>query len=361
MRTFTEPEYQKFLADRQSQKADVVPMKHKPENLSSNAKFGLAPVDGREVTYAIQGDDTAGYTMYLDKNGNGDLADDPPLTFDKHNDKYSIVIKTTGKAVENGHEFSYPVVYKYQIVQISQPGQQQKMLGFLAYRTMLRRGTVRIGDHEVAFGLLGTLGIYNQDDDVILFDLNNDGELDTDTPKSSESFKISEKFVNIGNTTYEFDVDRYGRKISLRPLPEMRASRPNLTPGNKAPDIDFVDVQGKSHKLSDYRGKVVLIDFWGVWCFPCVAETPSLVDAYNKYHDKGFEIIGIDAADKEETLTKFATDKKVTWGQTREERDGRLHQLFRIDNWPSHFLIDADGSIVMFSNNWAKTKLDSMN
>ena len=89
------------------------------------------------------------------------------------------------------------------------------------------------------------------------------------------------------------------------------------------PDFTFVDFEGKSHKLSDFRGKCVLLDFWGTWCGPCVAQIPHLKETYEKYHDRGFEILGmgreVDDKQTAEKVKKFLGDKGVTRMQATSE------------------------------------------
>ena len=65
------------------------------------------------------------------------------------------------------------------------------------------------------------------------------------------------------------------------------------TIGQVAPEIELPNPQGEVKKLSDLRGKVVMIDFWAAWCGPCRRENPNVVKLYNKYNDKGFEIYGV--------------------------------------------------------------------
>jgi thiol-disulfide isomerase/thioredoxin len=133
----------------------------------------------------------------------------------------------------------------------------------------------------------------------------------------------------------------------MTPLAEKRPPRAILLAGYPAPEFDFVDLQGVSRRLMDYRGKVVLLDFWGTWCGPCVASVPGLVAVYEKYHAKGFEIIGIAAEDKREDLLAFTAEKRMNWPQTIESDNGPLATLYRITGFPSYFLIGADGRIVV--------------
>jgi len=354
LRTFGEEEYQKILADREAKKSPVVSVKRKPDNLPTNPRYGYINQNGQDVSWIIAGDDGSGYTMYVDFNANGDLTDDRPLPFEKHDDKYSVILKTIGKSTDDQGQ-SYPVIRRLQIIQMQLSPKQPTTMALLSYVQTIRSGSIKVGDRDITFGVVGMEGLYDRDSSGILIDQNNDGQLDIETPKSSEFYKNKEKFVNIGDNTYEFKIDRYGNSLTLSRLSEKRPARSILTNGGDAPDFDFVDLDGKKHKLSDYRGKIVVIDFWGTWCYPCVAETPTLVKDYAKFHDQGFEILGVDSGDKEEVIRKFADTQKTSWLQTMEEEGGGLlHKLYRVDSWPSHYLIDKDGKIVLFSNNWAK-------
>ena len=92
----------------------------------------------------------------------------------------------------------------------------------------------------------------------------------------------------------------------------------------------------------------MLLDFWGTWCGPCVAAVPKLVETYEKYHPRGFEIIGLDCKDTEEELRKFIAGKKLTWVQTREENEASsIHRLYRVLAWPKYLLLGQDGKIIV--------------
>jgi thiol-disulfide isomerase/thioredoxin len=160
---------------------------------------------------------------------------------------------------------------------------------------------------------------------------------------------VSEKYIKLRERDYEFEVDRYGRTLTLNPIVEKLAPRPVLLPGYPAPLFSFIDLEDKKHGLQDYRGRVVLLDFWGTWCGPCVAAVPGLVEIYQKYNPLGLDIIGIDCGDSEEKLLKFISEKNMSWVQTREQESGPIQKIYRVVGYPTYYLIGKDGTIV---SNW---------
>lgn len=211
--------------------------------------------------------------------------------------------------------------------------------------TTRRRGTVTLPSalQPVAFRISGHNGVYNDRYLSVAFDLDGNGEFDLDT----ERYLISERFVNLGGTTYEFVVDRDGARVTLTPQSKKRADRLTLKTGFPAPDFSFVDTTGKRRRLSDYRGTVVLLDFWGTWCGPCVAAVPELVELYEKYHPRGFEIVGIEANDTPVKVREFTREHHMPWTQTIEKDKGTIGALHRIEGWPTAFLIGPDGRFLV--------------
>jgi peroxiredoxin len=121
-----------------------------------------------------------------------------------------------------------------------------------------------------------------------------------------------------------------------------------LAVGKVFPDFDEKDLTGQPLSIAKYKGKIVLIDFWATWCGPCVAELPNVIEAYKKYHEQGFEIIGISLDEEEAKLKSFIAEKNMTWQQYFDGQGwkNKLSQKYGITSIPATFLLDRDGQVI---------------
>ena len=118
--------------------------------------------------------------------------------------------------------------------------------------------------------------------------------------------------------------------------------------GEIAPDFTQNDPDGKPVKLSDFRGKYVLVDFWASWCGPCRAENPNVVAAFNKYKGKNFTILGVSLDRERDPWLKAITDDKLTWTHVSDIKywDNEVAKMYGVRSIPANFLLDKTGKIV---------------
>ena len=96
------------------------------------------------------------------------------------------------------------------------------------------------------------------------------------------------------------------------------------------------------------KGKLTLVDFWAAWCRPCRAENPNIVKVYEKYHDKGFNVIGVSLDRKAEDWKKAIADDGLAWNQVSNLAyfNDPIAKLYNVDAIPAAFLLDENGIIV---------------
>jgi peroxiredoxin len=131
-----------------------------------------------------------------------------------------------------------------------------------------------------------------------------------------------------------------GRKMVENP----RRARENF-----APDFSFTSQQGEYIALEDLKGKVVVLDFWGTWCPPCVESVPELRNLHKRYSkEPSFVLIGISSDRDEDEWRQFTEKNKMVWPQYRDE-NGRILRAFGVRAFPTYVVIDHEG-IVRFQS-----------
>lgn len=119
--------------------------------------------------------------------------------------------------------------------------------------------------------------------------------------------------------------------------------------GDKAPDLVFQNPEGKTIKLSDLKGKVVLIDFWAAWCRPCRMENPNVVKAYNKYHSKGFEVFSVSLDSDKASWVNAIKQDGLIWPYHVSDLmkwQSQAAAIYAVRSIPHTVLVGKDGRII---------------
>lgn len=137
---------------------------------------------------------------------------------------------------------------------------------------------------------------------------------------------------------YSEQEDPSGHAVAVRQAP------PSM--GAQAPDFQLIDLQGTWQALPDYRGKVVLLNFWATWCGPCRVEMPSMERVYQDLRDEGFAILAISSDPQGSIITRpFVASQGLTF-PILHDSDYRVSGSYGVRTLPMSFLIDRNGTLI---------------
>lgn len=142
-------------------------------------------------------------------------------------------------------------------------------------------------------------------------------------------------------------MENFARQQAMKA--ESEKIQAQLAPGLVFPDFNEKDLAGQPLSVGNYKGKVVLVDFWATWCGPCVGELPNVIEAYKKYHSAGFEIIGVSLDSSREKLEAFIKSHDgMTWQQYFDGKgwQNKLAGQYGVHGIPFTVLVGPDGKIL---------------
>ncbi|MFN7021677.1 MAG: TlpA family protein disulfide reductase [Phycisphaerales bacterium] len=305
------------------------------------------------------------FRLWIDANGNGDLTDDPTVEwkgrYGKTDDELTFMTYQGVAPVNLGTEAEpYPAGVRLYRFDKTDARRTQTRDSIMYYRDYATEGTLTLLGRSFRAMLAdeGCRGDFRgrtaepgqpplpHSGVSILIDVNDNGRFDN----RGEVFD-SHKPFNIGGITYELaDITRDGLSfrvvVSSQSVPEIPPP-PDHTPGKPITPFEGLLMDGTTVRFpGDYKGKVVLLDFWATWCGPCLAEVPHIVAAYEKHRGAGFEVLGItlDSKDMADKITATAADKGMTWPQVYSAMGWKdpVAQTYVVQGIPAAFLVDGD-------------------
>ena len=126
---------------------------------------------------------------------------------------------------------------------------------------------------------------------------------------------------------------------------QKKEAEAKVLPGMPATDFTLKDMDGKDVSLSSFKGKYVVIDFWGVWCKWCLKGIPEMKKYYDKYKND-LVIIGVDCGDKEDTWSGFVKENKLPWVNLYNGNDPAITNEYAVAGFPTKVIVDKEGKIV---------------
>jgi len=161
---------------------------------------------------------------------------------------------------------------------------------------------------------------------------------------------------SLDQSKYEAELIAYAEEIkSVFPknkavqsfVNKMEGMKP-VSVGQIAPEFELNNTEGKLVKLSDFKGKYVLLDFWASWCAPCREENPNIVKQYETFKNKGFTVLGVSLDEDKADWLKAIQDDRLNWSHVSELKrwDGKVTMQYKIEGIPASFLLDPNGKII---------------
>jgi thiol-disulfide isomerase/thioredoxin len=317
--------------------------------------------------------------LFVDTNGNGELADDPTPEWTsrpvkgKDGADYTQFSGAANVQLRFAGELATVSIAMYRFDR-RDPARAAYKDTLFYYADYAREGETAFGEtvYKVMLADRNTTadfrGKKTTPSGINLFiDVNSNGKFDG----LAESFDVRQPF-NVGGQTYEiagltpggesFRIEKSSKVVAARKVPERPSTdallgKPALPFKAKTTDGTSIDFP------SSFKGKLVLLDFWAMWCGPCIGELPHLTAVYQKYNAAGFEVLGIslDRAGEDKKLAAFTQQNRMPWRQIFDGGywQAKVATLYGVRSIPAAYLVDGDTGLVIATSGLRGSELET--
>lgn len=286
--------------------------------------------------------------LYVDRDNDEDLTNDGEAVWDDVTRTFRMKEVLVEIAYGDGEEAQivpYPITfYRYS---------NRLPESVIAYRNGYRKGHIALHDTVYKIALFDDEpdGLFDDlSQGTMVIDINRDGVLDGKND-SDEYFRLADYFAVNGRTYRVKEVSPSGDVISVTSVDTVVFPKQQLSTDLRSPSFRTLDVTGQVVDLEHYRNKVVLLDFWASWCKPWEQELENLKRSYNKFHKRGFEIIGLSLDYDLDHLNEYVASHNVPWPQIADGTAWEMPvvELYKVNALPRNYLLDRNG-IIRYKN-----------
>lgn len=315
--------------------------------------YGKIPLAGRSVFLAVVPGGSAKdpSTLFVDRNHDWDFTNDTPGRYRGEGTYGSAGTLELDVFRPDGATFPYRI---WLWTSVNHP-QGKENPGFNYYATCFKEGQLPLCSgnlckmFRVVAGDPSQIGLFEPGE--VSIDWNGNGQYeDSERLKSGATCIYEDKAVRLLEIApfadkVVFEITPAGNAEKV-PTDVMSKLAREPIPGNLPPELG-IDLYGHAVEMKDFKGKVVLVDFWATWCGPCMRELPNVKAAYDRFHDKGFEIIGV-SLDKDMNALRACLQREgISWNQICDGNgwESDTARRWLVKSIPATFLVGRDGRI----------------